>query len=62
VILMQLVDFNRYEANEKMYGGTAGRKIGIRYEGNDYILKFLGENKTINRRNTCYIRYTKRVL
>ena len=51
MILMQLVDFNRYEANEKMYGGTAGRKIGIRYEGNDYILKFPGNLKEQNMKN-----------
>ena len=35
-----MVNFDGYKQNEKMYGGTAGRKIGIEYEGASYILKF----------------------
>ena len=34
-----------------MYGGTAGRKIGISYEGKDYILKFPGNLKAQNMKN-----------
>lgn len=37
---IRLVDFNQYEQNQRMYGGTAGRKIGIVYKGKNYILKF----------------------
>lgn len=39
---MEIVDFNGYEQNQRMYGGTAGRKMGISYQGRDYILKFPG--------------------
>lgn len=39
---MEIADFNGYEQNQRMYGGTAGRKMGISYNGKDYILKFPG--------------------
>lgn len=39
---MEMADFNGYEQNQRMYGGTAGRKMGISYNGKDYILKFPG--------------------
>lgn len=39
---MEVADFNGYEQNQRMYGGTAGRKMGISYSGKDYILKFPG--------------------
>ena len=39
---MEMADFNRYEQNQRMYGGTAGRKMGISYKGKNYILKFPG--------------------
>ena len=42
---MTIADFNGYEQNQKMYGGTAGRKMGISYNGKDYILKFPGNLK-----------------
>lgn len=42
---MQMVDFNQYVQNQRMYGGTAGRKMGIVYEGKNYILKFPGNLK-----------------
>lgn len=42
---MQIADFNGYNQNQRMYGGTAGRKMGISYEGKDYILKFPGNLK-----------------
>ena len=48
---MQLVDFNAYEQNLRMYGGTAGRKIGITYMGRDYLLKFPGNLKEQNMKN-----------
>lgn len=36
-----------------MYGGTAGRKMGICYNGNDYILKFPGNLKEQHMKNIC---------
>lgn len=48
---MQMVDFNRYVQNQRMYGGTAGRKIGIVYEGKNYILKFPGNLKEQQMKN-----------
>lgn len=35
-------NFDIYEQNQRMYGGTAGRKIGITYRGKNYLLKFPG--------------------
>ena len=34
-----------------MYGGTAGRKMGITYEGKDYLLKFPGNLKEQQMKN-----------
>lgn len=28
---MELVDFNDFQQNQRLYGGTAGRKMGITY-------------------------------
>lgn len=38
--MLNLVNFDNYGQNQRMYGGTAGRKMGICYEGENYILKF----------------------
>ena len=51
VVIMQMIDFNRYEQNQRMYGGTAGRKMGIVYEGKNYILKFPGNLKEQQMKN-----------
>lgn len=51
VVIMQMVDFNRYGQNQRMYGGTAGRKMGIVYEGKNYILKFPGNLKEQRMKN-----------
>lgn len=48
---MQLIDFNGYEQNSRMYGGTAGRKIGITYNGRNYLLKFPGNLKEQQMKN-----------
>ena len=48
---MQMVDFNQYIQNQRMYGGTAGRKIGIVYEGKNYILKYPGNLKEQQMKN-----------
>lgn len=42
MISLEIADFNGYGQNQRMYGGTAGRKMGISYKGKDYILKFPG--------------------
>lgn len=48
---MELVSFNDYEQNQRMYGGTAGRKIGITYQGRNYLLKFPGNLKEKQMKN-----------
>lgn len=48
---MQMADFNEYGQNLRMYGGTAGRKIGIVYGGKNYILKFPGNLKEQQMKN-----------
>ncbi len=48
---MHLIDFDGYKQNSRMYGGTAGRKIGITYEGENYILKFPGNLRDQHMRN-----------
>ncbi len=42
---MELMDFNNFQQNQRLYGGTAGRKMGITYNGKDYLLKFPGNLK-----------------
>lgn len=34
---MDLANFNDYQQNQRMYGGTAGRKMGITYNGKEYL-------------------------
>ncbi len=48
---LELIDFNGYEQNQRMYGGTAGRKMGICYKGGNYILKFPGSLKEKQMKN-----------
>lgn len=48
---MKLEDFNTYEQNQRMYGGSAGRKIGIIYQGKNYLLKFPGNLKEQHLKN-----------
>ncbi len=48
---MQMIDFNQFKQNQRMYGGTAGRKMGIIYEGKNYILKFPGNLKEQQMKN-----------
>lgn len=42
---MELINFDDFQQNQRMYGGTAGRKMGITYNGKDYLLKFPGNLK-----------------
>ncbi|MFI3212298.1 MAG: CtkA family protein [Eubacteriales bacterium] len=44
-------NFNEYKQNQRMYGGTAGRKMGIDYKGDNYILKFPGNLKELQMKN-----------
>ena len=37
---MFLKDFNGYEENLQLYGGNAGRKLGININGENWLLKF----------------------
>ena len=48
---MRLENFNDYPQNQRMYGGTAGRKMGITYMGKDYLLKFPGNLKEQQMKN-----------
>lgn len=48
---MELIDFNGFQQNQRMYGGTAGRKMGITYEGKEYLLKFPGNLREKNMKN-----------
>ena len=46
-----IVDFNDYQQNERMYGGLSGAKIGIEYQGENYLLKFPKNLKEANMKN-----------
>lgn len=48
---MELINFNDFQQNQRMYGGTAGRKMGITYNGKDYLLKFPGNLKEKKMKN-----------
>lgn len=48
---MEFLDFTKYPQNEKAYGGTAGRKIGITMDGQDYLLKYPGNLKIRQMKN-----------
>lgn len=48
---MELTDFNGYAQNQRMYGGTAGRKMGVSYHGKEYLLKFPGNLKEQGMKN-----------
>ena len=48
---MELINFDNFEQNQRMYGGTAGRKMGITYEGKEYLLKFPGNLKEQQMKN-----------
>ena len=37
---LEVIDFNDYPQNFRMYGGLAGRKVGINYKGENYIIKY----------------------
>ena len=39
---MKLIDFNGFPVSYRVYGGSAGRKNGIIYDGRNYLVKFPG--------------------
>ena len=49
--ILELINFNDFQQNQRMYGGTAGRKMGITYNGKDYLLKFPGNLKEQKMKN-----------
>ena len=48
---MELINFDNFKQNQRMYGGTAGRKMGITYNGKDYLVKFAGNLKEQKMKN-----------
>lgn len=40
--IWELISFDNFQQNQRMYGGTAGRKMEITYEGKDYLLNSQG--------------------
>lgn len=43
--MTEMVDFTEYKQNIRVYGGAAGRKLGIVMDGENYIVKFPGNLK-----------------
>lgn len=48
---MKIVDLSGVKQNKYVYGGLSGRKLGITYNGENYLLKFPGSLKNRNLRN-----------
>lgn len=51
---MYLIDFNECQENNKAYGGMAGSKLGIIYQGEDWILKFPKSTKGMRKTEIAY--------
>lgn len=51
---MYLIDFNECQENNKAYGGMAGSKLGIIYQGEDWILKFPKSTKGMRKTVISY--------
>ena len=45
--MLKLVDFNGYEQNLNYYGGEAGAKLGITYNGENWLLKYPKSTKML---------------
>lgn len=43
--MMEMIDFSSFSQNDRVYGGASGAKIGIVYQGENYLLKFPGATK-----------------
>lgn len=46
--MIDLINFEQYEQNDRMYGGAAGRKLGVIIDNENYIVKFPGNLKDKN--------------
>ena len=53
-MMIKLYDFNDCEKNFRVYGGTAGRKQGIIFEGENYLLKYPGNVRKFKNVNVSY--------
>lgn len=51
---MEIADFNVYEQNQRIYGGTAGRKMGISYKGERLYFEVSGQSKGAGKRLTLF--------
>ena len=43
--VIEMINFEDCPINDRVYSGAAGRKLGVVYEGQNYILKFPGNLK-----------------
>lgn len=50
--MIEMIDFAQYSQNLRAYGGAAGRKLGIVMDGENYIVKFPGNLKDKNLKNS----------
>jgi len=48
---MELIDFNDCPINNRNYGGLSGNKIGVIYQGENYIIKYPGNLRDRNLKN-----------
>lgn len=51
---ISLIDFTSCPCNDRTYGGNAGRKLGIVYEGENWILKFPGSTAGFDKTEISY--------
>ena len=48
---MNLIDFDGYKQNLRAYGGLSGRKVGITYHGENFLIKYPNNLKDKNLKN-----------
>lgn len=46
--MIEMIDFSNYEQNMRVYGGAAGRKLGLVVNDENYLIKFPGNLKDKN--------------
>ena len=52
--MQKIIDFNSCETTMRFYGGAAGSKLAIRYQGENWVLKFPKSTKGMRRIDTSY--------
>lgn len=52
--MQKIIDFNECETTLRFYGGAAGSKLGILYQGEPWFLKFPKSTKGMRRIDTSY--------